>query len=56
LEDPGVDGRILRYLFRNLDEGIERNDLVHDRYRWVALVNAVMKLRVPWHAGNFFTR
>jgi hypothetical protein len=30
-------------------------DLVHDRYRWQALVNAVMNLQVPQNVGNFWT-
>jgi hypothetical protein len=28
-------------------EGMERLELVQDRYRWWGLVNAVMNLRVP---------
>jgi hypothetical protein len=30
-------------------------DLAQDRYRWGAVVNAVMKLQVPENVGNFLT-
>jgi len=45
LGNPGVDGRIiLRWIFRKWDVGIWTGSR---RDRWRALVNAVMKLRVP---------
>jgi hypothetical protein len=49
LGDPGVDGRIiLKWFFRKWDvRGIDWIELAQDRDRWWALVNAVMKLRVP---------
>jgi hypothetical protein len=49
LKDPGIDGRIiLRCVFEKWDfRGMEWIDLVEDRDRWRALVNAVMNLRVP---------
>jgi len=36
-------------------EGMDWIDVTQDRDRWRALVNAVMKLRVPQNAGNFLT-
>ena len=54
LGDPGVDGKIiLRWVFRKWVGGMYWIDLAQDRDRWRALVNAVMNLRVPYHAGNF---
>jgi hypothetical protein len=48
LEEPGVDGRIiLRLIFRKLGWGMDWIDLALDRYRWRAIVNAVMNIRVP---------
>jgi hypothetical protein len=47
-EDKGIDGRII--LKSRLKVGlnsVDRIDLAQDRDRWRALVNAVMKLRVP---------
>jgi hypothetical protein len=49
LGDQGVDGRIiLKWIFEKWDEGgMDWIELAQDRDRWRALVNAVMKLRVP---------
>jgi hypothetical protein len=57
LGDTGVDGRIiLRWIFRIWDvEGMDGIELVQDRDSWWALVTAVMKLRVPYNAGNLLT-
>ena len=35
--------------------GVDWIELAQDRDRWLALVNAVMNLLVPWNAGNFLT-
>jgi len=57
LEDSGVDGRIiLRWIFRKWDVGgMDWIELVQDRERWRARVNAIMNLRFPYNAGNFLT-
>jgi len=56
LEDPGIDGRILKCIFWKWDGGsIKWIDLAQDRDRWQALVNVVMNLQVPHSAGNFLT-
>jgi hypothetical protein len=48
LGDPGVDGRIiLKWMFKTWDGSMDWIDLVQDRDRWRALVNAVMNLLVP---------
>jgi hypothetical protein len=55
LGDPDVDGRIiLKLIFKKWDGSMDWIELAQDwielaqdRDRWRALVNAVMKLRVP---------
>jgi hypothetical protein len=48
LGDPGVDGRIiLKWMLRKWYGGMDWIELAQDRDKWRALVNAVMKLRVP---------
>jgi hypothetical protein len=56
LRDLGVDGRIiLKWVLQKWDEDMDYIHLAEDRYRWRALVNAVMNLRVTYNAGNFLT-
>ena len=48
MEDAGVDGRVLRWIFRKLEVGgKDCIELALDNDRWRALVNAVMNLQVP---------
>jgi hypothetical protein len=52
LEDPDVDKLLLlKWNFRKWD-GIDR---ARNRDGWWTLLNAVIKLRVPYNAGNFLT-
>ena len=48
LKDPDVDGRIiLQSILEKWDGGTEWTAVAQDRYRWWAVVNAAMNLRVP---------
>jgi hypothetical protein len=52
LGDPGVDEKIiLRLIFRKRD--MNWIGLSQDMDTWRALVNEVMKFRIPYNAGNF---
>ena len=54
LEEIGVDERvILRWIFRKWDGGTDWIELAQNRDRWLALVIAVMNLRVPQKCGDF---
>jgi hypothetical protein len=47
LGDPGVDGKvILKWIFRKICGNMDWIELAQDRDRWLALLNAVMNLRV----------
>jgi hypothetical protein len=46
--DTGVDGMIiLKWLFKTWDGGMYWIELAQDSDRWLAVLNAVMNLRVP---------
>jgi hypothetical protein len=55
LKDRIVDGRIiLKWILENWNGGgMDSIDLVQNRDRWRAVVNAVMNLRAAKIAGNF---
>jgi hypothetical protein len=52
-KDIGVDGKIL-YLREMVWEVVDRIHLAQERDQWRAVVNMVMKLRVPSGGGGVF--
>jgi hypothetical protein len=46
MEDPGIDGIILKWMFKKWDGDMDWIDMAQDRDRWRAVVSAVMNLRV----------
>jgi hypothetical protein len=54
LEDPSMVDNIKMYL-QEVGLGMDWIDLAQDRDRWLALVSAVMNLRVQSNTGNFLT-
>jgi len=57
LEDLGIGERIiLEWILKHMEwKGVDWMELSQDKVQWRALVNAVMKLRVPQKAGDFLT-
>ena len=54
MEDPGIDEwSTLKLILRSGDGGMDWIDLVQDRDRRRALVNAVVNCRLTQNAGNF---
>jgi hypothetical protein len=47
LEDPGVDGRILKLILEKWNGRMGFIDLVEDTNRWWALMIVVISLQVP---------
>ena len=46
---------ILKRHFNKWDRGVDWIDMAQNRHMWKAVVNAVMKFRVPCIAGDFLT-
>jgi hypothetical protein len=53
----GIGERIiLEWILKHMEwKGVDWMELSQDKVQWRALVNAVMKLRVPQKAGDFLT-
>jgi hypothetical protein len=46
LEDLGIDGRIMKFILKKWDGGMDWSDLAMDTDRWRTLVNAVINFRL----------
>jgi hypothetical protein len=56
LEDESVDLRvILRWIFMNLNGGMDWIVLTQNRNRWRSVPNAVMKVNIPENTGKYST-
>jgi hypothetical protein len=56
LEGVGADGKIiLKWILGQWGEKVWTVHLAQDTDQWLALVNTVMKLRVPQMVENFLT-
>jgi hypothetical protein len=55
-EDLDVDGKILKWIFKKWDGGVDWIDLPRDRHKRRTVVNTAMYLRVPKIEGSFTTR
>jgi len=47
LEDSGIDERILNWIFRKWDMGLELIDLAQYRVEWKAVVDGTMNIPFP---------
>jgi hypothetical protein len=55
-EDLGIDGDNIRMDVREIGwKGVDWLHLDQDRDQWLAVMNTIMNVRVPYKAGNFFT-
>lgn len=52
--DLGIDGTISKRVFKEIGlEGVDWIPLAQDRAEWIAHVNTIITLRMPYNAGNY---